>query len=117
MLIAPTHQFPRSLYIVFVVTLALTALFTTAVPTAFAADAWAGIRHCQLYEDCRVQSQATGTVEHERCSTSGTNCVLKASWSNGNNLVWRTSYHGGGSQMALISTSLVLQAQSATCFC
>lgn len=98
--------------------LTLTALVAVATPGLVAADAWAsGIRSCFSTESCKVTSQATGGVQHKRCATDYTNCVLKGSWSNGGSYVWRTTWHGSGSQTALISTNLVLAQQSATCVC
>ncbi len=97
--------------------LTLTALIAVATPGLVAADAWAGVRNCHSSESCKVTSQATGNVKHERCAADGTNCVVKASWSNGGSYVWRTSWHGSGYQMAVISTSGVLAQQSAACVC
>lgn len=105
---------PRFLRLLFVV-LTLTALMM--VPLAAHADAWAGTRNCASYETCRVQSYATGNVQHKRCSTTYSNCVLKGSWSNGSTKTWRTSWHGSGSQGVIISTNLILSSQSATCVC
>lgn len=95
----------------------LTGFLLAAPLEAYASDAWAGIRYCAGFETCRVKSYATGSVKHERCDTSGDNCVLKASWANGGTYSWRTSTHGSGSQMALISTTGTLSSQSATCVC
>lgn len=101
-----------------VAALTLTALIGVATPGLVAADAWAsGVRSCFSTESCKVTSHASGNVLHKRCATDYTNCVVKASWSNGGSYIWRTSWHGSGSQTALISTNLVLDQQSATCVC
>jgi hypothetical protein len=99
-----------------VVVSAAAALFL--IPTAaLAADAWAGVRNCAAPTSCRVQSFSTGNVEHERCASNFTGCVIKASWSNGSTYRWRTSWHGGGSQGVIIATTGTLAQQSATCTC
>lgn len=100
-----------------IATLTLTTLISLALPVAVAADAWAGVRNCQNANTCKVASQATGNVQHQRCAADGSNCVLKAAWANGGTFTWRTSFHGSGNQMALISTNLSLASQSATCVC
>lgn len=109
----PSHRMLRSL----LVGLTLTTLVLGSSPTAYAADSWAGVRSCALFESCRVKSYATGSVSHERCTTTNENCVVKASWWNGSTKHWRTSWHGGGNQMALITTTRLLSSQSATCVC
>lgn len=99
------------------VALALTALFTTAAPVLVYADAWAGTRDCSTLHTCRVKSYATGTVYHERCTATFTNCVVKGSWGNGGSYIWRTSFHGSGNQGVVISTTGTLTSQYAECVC
>lgn len=94
----------------------LTAVMLSG-PLVARADAWAGVRTCLSNETCVVKSLATGTVEHYRCNTNGSNCVLRAWWANGSSSTWRTSVHGSGAQMASIYTTGSLTSQSATCVC
>lgn len=102
---------------ILVASLTLTALLTTLAPTVVFADAWAGSRNCNQFETCRVKSYATGSVEHERCTTAYTNCVVKGSWANGGSYIWRTSFHGSGNQGVVISTTGDLTSQYAECIC
>lgn len=93
-------------------------LLVVAVPLPARAEAWAGTRYCQSYDSCKVRSHANMTVKHERCDTSFLSCVVKASWSNGGSYMWRTSWHGSGSQGVLIGNGTgSIQSQSATCVC
>lgn len=97
--------------------LALTGLVAATAPAVYAADSWLGTRHCNQFESCRVQSYATGNVQHWRYNVGGGGGVLKASWSNGGSYIWRTSWHGSGSQDAFIYTSGILSSQYAQCVC
>lgn len=109
------RRVPRAL----VVALTLTAALMFVGSPAADADAWGGIRHCwPTEESCYVRSLATGNVVHERCTTAFTNCEVKGSWSNGTgDPIWRSSWHGGGSQGVFIFTTGTLSSQSATCVC
>lgn len=115
---ARTHRWSRRRSRSLLVAVMLAILMVSGPQVAYA-DGWGGVRHCwPTEESCYVRSLATGNVVHERCTTAFTNCVVKGSWSNGmGSPIWRSSWHGGGSQGVFIFTTGTLSSQSATCVC
>jgi hypothetical protein len=91
--------------------LVLTLILVLAMASAAVADTWSTYGSCLPGWDLKVQSYATGTVQHFK------NGVQTGKWYNYSTPRWRTTYQGYQGQEVVIYTTGSLTAQNVSCVC